>query len=139
MLGIEPRPSSGTRIVLGGLYVLTAVALAWVLPPPFAPVSLLLLAVALVFEWRRTRSIGRLEWQADGDWWIGDSGPWRLRPATVLTPWLVVLVLEQGSRTRRVPLAVDSLPADQWRRLRARLCQHPVEVDSDLPREAGSP
>lgn len=120
-LEIEPRPSRLARLAVVSLALATTLVAAWTLPPHHGAWVIALAIAASILEWRRSRPPDRLEWTADGDWWIGDSGPWRLRPATVLSTRLVLLVLANGSATRRIPLLPDSLPERDWRRLRARL------------------
>jgi len=126
-LEIEPRPSRLARLALVSLALATTLVAAWTLPPHHGAWVIALAIGASILEWRRSRPPARLEWTADGDWWIGDSGPWRLRPATVLTTHLVLLVLANGTVTRRIPLLSDSLPDRDWRRLRARLRRHGAE------------
>lgn len=125
-LRIEPRPSVRALWLLVIAYGLATGALISVLPGLAAVPVGALAGGALVIEWRRARRREVLEWSSSGEWWFEDDGPWQLRPATVLTPWLVVLVLGDGRRLRRIALFPDALPATDWRRLRARLRRHPV-------------
>lgn len=127
-LRIEPRASGRARILLFSLYGLAGAGLVAVVSLLFALPILIAGVLLFALEWHRTKPVGLLEWAGDGDWWVEAYGPWELRPATVVTPWLVVLVLTDGARTLRVPLLPDSLHAAQWRRLRARLRRHPVEA-----------
>lgn len=120
-LRIEPRVSLWLRGGLVLLYLLIAIGLAFALPPALAGPALAVAAVGFALEWRRAARVPALEWTADDQWWVQGEGPWRLRPATVLTRLLVVLVLDDGRRRCRIALCPDSLPATQWRRLRARL------------------
>lgn len=122
-LVVEPRPSRALRAL-----VVVAHAGAWIaLVPlgwPWAGAGAVLLGAAAVTEWRLLGAAGRLLWHADGQWTLaGDgAGPaWRLARATFVSPWVVVLVLRDGRRVRRLALARDGVPAEQWRRLRARL------------------
>jgi len=98
---------------------LCALGPAWALA--CAPV----LAAAALRDWRRTRAASALCWHPDGRWSVprpdGDPVILDLDGTTVVTPWLVVLVLRSGRSRRRVALARDAVPAEDWRRLRARL------------------
>ena len=103
------------------LHVGVAAGLLAALPGRISlPVGALLL-VLLWYEWRATCSPGRILREATGNWWVADAGPFRLQPTTMVTPWLVVLVLRGPGGVRRLPLLPDSLPSHLWRRLRARL------------------
>jgi len=120
-LELEPRPSRLARLAVVSLALATTLVTAWMLPLHHGAWVIPLTIGASILEWHRTRPPRRLKWATDGDWWIGGNGPWRLRPATVLTTRLVLLVLENGPVTRRIPLLSDSLPDRDWRRLRAGL------------------
>lgn len=122
-LVVDLRPSGALR----GLVVLVHAG-AWAALVPlgwtWALAGAALLGAAAVVEWRALGTGGRLLWHADGCWTLaGDgAGPaWRLACVTFLGPWLVVLVLRDGRRVRRLALARDAVAAPQWRRLRVRL------------------
>ena len=123
MLLIEPRPSTRARALLVLTYLVACAGLVAYVPAMLAVIPALAGAVALVREWHLSRPPPCVECRAGGEWWIEDDGPWSLQRASVLTMWLVLLVLHDGRRTVRVPLLPDSLPAEQWRRLRAALRQ----------------
>lgn len=122
-LAVDARPSRALRILVAlshaGAWI-ALVPLGWT----WAAAGAALLGPAAVIEWRALGAVRRLLWHANGRWTLaGDgAGPaWRLARATFLSPWLVVLVLCDGRRVRRVALARDSVTTRQWRRLRVRL------------------
>lgn len=122
-LVVEARPSRALRALVAVCHAgawIALVPLGW----SWALAGAALLAPAALAEWRALGAAGRLLWHADGQWTLtGDgAGPaWRLARATFVSPWIVVLVLRDGRRVRRLALARDGVPALQWRRLRARL------------------
>lgn len=128
MLILEPRSSSRARLLVVVTYLLACAGLVAYAPGPLAVALGLAGAAAALLEWRASCPPARLEYRADGEWWVEDEGPWYLQSASVLTSWLVVLVLDNGSRRKRLPLLPDSLPAMQWRRLRAALRQSRGDV-----------
>lgn len=123
-LRLEVRPSRALRVALVLLHVLAALAALALLPLP-APWVLAGAAVLIAsggIEWRRARQHQRLLWRADGAWeHPGATGECRLHASTFVSPWLVVLALQDGRRVRRWVLVRDALPPVVWRRLRARL------------------
>jgi len=125
-LRIEPRASARARCCLVLACVGVAAASAWTLEMWATAVVLVALGAAGVAEWRGSRPPGSLLWDAAGEWWIGDDGPWQLQSSSVLSSLLVVLVLDDGRRRSRLALSPDSMPAEEWRRLRARLRRQPA-------------
>ncbi len=121
-LTLEPGASPTLRTILLGLYGLAAGGLLW-LPVAWAVLGMLVLAVSGVGEWRRqAKTAVCLHWQSDGYWEQPDvEGLSCLHASTFLSPWLVVLALDDGRRVRRWAIPRDAVPAVQWRRLRARL------------------
>lgn len=120
-LHLDPRPSTRLALLLVLLHAAVAAGLLLALPPWQSVPGAALLAVLLVHEWRASRPPAGLLRDAGGDWWQAGSGPLRLQPSTLVTPWLVVLVLRGPGDVRRVVLLPDSLAPAQWRRLRATL------------------
>ncbi len=120
-LTLEPRPSP----LLGGLLVLLHALAAGALllvPPTWGAVGGVLLCASGVHEWRRARRPLWLRWRADDAWeHSGSDAPSSLHGSSFLSPWLIVLALDDGRRIRRWVLARDALVPAQWRRLRARL------------------
>lgn len=122
-LTVDAGPSRALRALVAlahGAAWIALVPLGWA----WALAGVVLLGPAAVAEWRALDAPGRLQWHADGRWVLaGDgAGPvWELARSTFLSPWIVVLVLRDGRRVRRLALARDAVPASQWRRLRARL------------------
>lgn len=109
------------RAVLVSVHLVAAAGLL-VVPPVWALPGATVLAASLALEWRRARFTATLLWRGDGSWLCGDEpSALGLRGATFLTPWVVVLVLAGEGGVRRIALLRDALPAQQWRRLRARL------------------
>lgn len=125
-LRIEPRASTRARCLVALLSAGVVLVSAWTLPMSAALAVSVAVAAVLVVEWRGSRPTGPLLWDGGGEWWIGDDGPWQLHSSSVLSSLLVVLVLDDGRRRSRVALLPDSLPAQQWRRLRARLRRQPA-------------
>lgn len=120
-LVLDPRPSSRLALLLVLLHVAVAVALLLALPSWWSLPAVGLLGVLLWHEWRGSRRRINVRRDAGGDWWLDGAGPFTLQPATLVTPWLVVLILRGRPGTRRLALLPDSLAAVQWRRLRVAL------------------
>jgi hypothetical protein len=88
--------------------------------------------------WRSSGGFARVELRADGSVCAvdrrGQTHEARLTRSTLVTPWLVILVLATGrlrpARTLVVPL--DSLPSDDFRRLRVWLRWTRAERASSL-------
>jgi hypothetical protein len=128
LLCIEPRASTRARGLVVLLCAVVVLVSGWTLPVSTALVVIAAVTAALVMEWRGSRPPGGLLWDGAGEWWIDDDGPWRLHSSSVRSSLLVVLVLEDEHRRSRVALLPDSLPAEQWRRLRARLRRQAAEA-----------
>lgn len=132
---LEPRPSRIQRLILTAFYLLALVALLQaVLPPRWLLAVLAMWALLLVLElvsWRRQPRIVLVQ-ERIGDWWMADqdgvASRMSLRRAMV---WRYLVVLDfsalenAGPRRQRLVLLPDSVPADQFRRLRVRLLQGP--------------
>lgn len=125
-LRLEPVPSRRLRGLVAGLYALALAGMLATLPPRWSPALLAVGAVLLWWDRRAHRPAGVIVCDTDGDWWLDGTGPYRLQPGTVVTPWLVVLVLRAGRRTRRLALLPDSMAAPGWRQLRVHLRTAPI-------------
>jgi len=121
VIDLEAGTSPRLRTLIVLLHVGVAAGLLSALPAPVAVPACALLLALLCYEWRAIRPPRRIRRAATGDWWLDGSGPFSLQPSTMVTPWLVVLVLHGPFGVRRLPLLPDSLPSHQWRWLRARL------------------
>lgn len=132
---LEPRPSRIQRLILTVFYLLALVALLQAELPlrwrqAVLAVWALLLALELV-SWRRRQHIVLVQ-ERIGDWWMADqegvASRMSLKRAMV---WRYLVVLDfkalekAGSRRQRLVLFPDSVPADDFRRLRVRLLQGP--------------
>lgn len=115
------RPGAGEAPLQAGVHALAALALAGLNPAP-GWLGLALVLLNLVGQLRRVRRLRglRLYRQRDG-WWLQDADN-GARPVTCryrfLSPWLVVLELEESGRTRRLALLPPAAtgPGD-WRHL----------------------
>ncbi|MDX1608712.1 MAG: protein YgfX [Halofilum sp. (in: g-proteobacteria)] len=125
-LRLEPLPSRRLRGLVAGLYAVALAGTLAALPPRWWPLLLAVGAALIGWDRRTHRPLGAIACDADGGWWLDGSGPYRLQPGTVVTPWLVVLVLRAGRSTRRVALLPDSLAAAAWRELRVHLRTSPI-------------
>jgi len=125
-LTLSIHPSRWLRTALALLHLLAAAAVllaylaVWV-----QAVLLIAVAASLGLHLRprpsleiRCEADGRLLLQKDGDWQVAS-----LQPATMVTPWLSALQFRLGEsrRTRTLAILPDSLPADDFRRLRVWL------------------
>lgn len=119
-LALETRPSRTLRAGLVALHAAAGIGLMLV-PPAWGWGGNAVLVASLGWEWRRSVRRHRLTWRRDGCWDCGEAAPLSLGSSTFLSPWLVILSLHDGRRSCRWALARDALPAEQWRRLRARL------------------
>lgn len=125
MLVIEPGRSRALTLACAVAWLM-AIAALLLLPRPWGLAALPFVAGFALRETRQSQRIPRLEWRGDGGWRIATSRGRQqavLCRQTVVTPWLVVLVLAAGHRRRcrRITLARDAVPVETWRRLRVRL------------------
>lgn len=122
-LVIDPAPSRllavgwAAGIAAAGA-ALTLLAATWILP------ALALLIGGSLLEWRRLRTLGRLEWRKDGTWRLATARGRchaQLQAGSFSTPWVVVLVLTTERGTVRHLLVCDAVDEHTWRHLRVRL------------------
>lgn len=125
-----------SRLLAGGLICAHLAAGALALVATAGPAWRLAIALAVCASlahslraqgWSSSAAAARVELQRDGGVRVidrrGREYQARLTRSTMVTPWLVILVLATGrlrpARTLLVPL--DSLPSDDFRRLRVWL------------------
>lgn len=132
---LEPRPSRIKRSLLILFYFLALVSLFQAALPLhwlLAAFAAWLVLLGLEFSrWRHDPRIVLLH-ERTGDWWLADhsgkAARMRLMKAMV---WRYLVVLDfralerAGPRRCRIVLFADSVPADDFRRLRVRLLQGP--------------
>ncbi len=126
-LPLRCQPSRSLLGILLGLHLLAAAALFLAGLPDWARwAGVLTLAVGAAFQLRRQETT-ELRLEPDGSLLLR-SGEDEWRPAAVLaqtsvSPWLSVLRyrLEGEGRARSLAVLPDSLPADDFRRLRVWL------------------
>lgn len=118
-------PSRQLRAALGMLHLLAAVAVLLAdLPPPWQAAAIVALGASLLSHWRRTapplvlrgKADGTLELRRDGEWL-----PVELAASSTVLPVLTVLHLKTGESRRHVVVLPDSLPPEDFRRLRVWL------------------
>jgi hypothetical protein len=92
-----------------------------------AAVCLSLVSSLRATAWRSRAGVARVELRSDGSACAVDRGgrthEARLTHSTLVTPWLVILVLATGRLrpARMLVVPLDSLPSDDFRRLRVWL------------------
>lgn len=123
-LRLELQPSRQRR----GWRWLTHLAVAATLPLLQSPWLTAAVAVAVLLSLYRARAepYVTLLWHSDGHWtWFEDDGESEatLAEAPFVQPWLVILPLRLEGRRwiRRIAIFPDSLPEQDFRRLRVRL------------------
>lgn len=122
---LDVKPSRRVRdfIVLINLLAVLSILLLPLAPGP-ALALCALLVMAGVYTLGRCRGHYRLIWQESG-WLIREAGqecPAELLPSSFVTPWLAILNFRTTrGRTLSVPLLMDCVDGDSFRRLRVRL------------------
>lgn len=125
MLILRVRPSRRYRWAHGVAHLLAAVALGWA-ALPLTVQCLGLLALAGHLLWRRLPGERRLRCGDDGQLAVASGDTWQsvtLCPDSQVLPWLIVLRYRpaQARYARTLPILGDSLPPEDFRRLRVWL------------------
>lgn len=132
---LEPRPSRIQGIILIGFYGLALVAVLQAVLPLAWQVAVVAIWLGLLLyeliSWRHPLPVVLLH-ERIGDWWMADAKGNTCRASlrrSMVWRYLVVLDFQalDGARPRyqRVVLFPDSVPPDDFRRLRVRLLQGP--------------
>jgi toxin CptA len=125
-LSLSIDPSPWLRLALLGVHLLAGVAVLLADLAVWGQVLLLLtIAVSLLLHLRR-QATHEIRCEPDGSLQIRIASEWRaatLLPASVVMPWLVVLHyrVEDNGQTHHLVMPPDSLPSDDFRRLRVWL------------------
>lgn len=114
----------GSRRFVAGCTLLHGLAAVLIVVGPFSTWSLMLLPMLAMNLWRtwRLNQQGALLRHSEGGWWLVDDAdhavPLRWLPATRIGPSLTLLHARSERGRHFWPVASDSLPADEFRRLR---------------------
>lgn len=140
MRDLEPKPSRRLGLWLAALLALALASIA--LADLLLGVQLALAAVILIlgaWGWRRASILPALRLGADGGLQgLDDAGTWHpleVQGDSFVSPALVVLRYGVGAgRARALTLLPDSLPPEDWRRLRVSIRWTPrTRSDTSFP------
>lgn len=121
----EPRPSARYRVASLALHALAAATILVAQIPVFLKLTVLGALAASVGRSALVPRVARIERRADGRWTLAERDGRRtagvLDDDCVVYRHLVVVALRDGWRRVFVAVPSDSLPADEFRRLRVWL------------------